>query len=309
MRIVFMGTPDFAVPSLQALLDAGHEVGLVVTQPDAARGRGKKIRFSPVKNSGLKAGAEILQPVKVKGNGTFLQRIREYDPELMVVAAYGQILPEEVLNLPPLGCINVHASLLPRHRGAAPIQRAILDGDQVTGVTIMQMAEALDAGDILARAEAEVDHKTAGQLHNELAELGAALLTDTIPRIANGTIRPVPQDDAMATYAPMIFRQDGQIDFSDSPEVIERQIRGMNPWPGAFTSYRENIMKIWAARVGTQQSSRPAGSILNASDDGIVIACGGGSLVAEVIQMPGKRKMSAAEWLRGHKIDKSLVLG
>ncbi|MGI6721792.1 MAG: methionyl-tRNA formyltransferase [Anaerovoracaceae bacterium] len=308
MKIVFMGTPDIAVPSLTGLLERGHEVGMVVTKPDAARDRGRKVKFSPVKEKALESGIPVLQPERVKGNAEFAAGLSKYAPDMIIVVAYGQILPKDVLEIPRLGCINVHASLLPRHRGAAPIQSAILSGDEKTGVTIMYMEEKLDAGDMLAKAETEVDSKNAEELHDELALMGADLLLDTIEKVAAGEAEPVRQDDSLATYAPMIYKKDGHIDFNMDPEAIERKIRAFDPWPGAFCDYRGKMLKIWKAHVIDKPCDQPAGTVVSADDDGIVISCGGRLLAADVIQMPGKRRMKAGDYLRGNNIDKYELL-
>ena len=219
MKIVYMGTPDFAVGPLAAIAEAGYEIGYAVTQQDKARNRGKKIQFTPVKTKAMELDIPVLQPERVKGDEEFLKTLEEYAPDVIVVAAYGQILPEEVLTLPKYGCINIHASLLPRHRGAAPIQRAILCGDEKTGVTIMQMEKGLDTGDMLLKKECSIDSKTADELHDELAEMGAQLIVEFLDRLSAGNPpEPVKQDDSLSTYAPMIFKEDGRIDFDRPAE-------------------------------------------------------------------------------------------
>ncbi|MEA4923389.1 MAG: methionyl-tRNA formyltransferase [Eubacteriaceae bacterium] len=309
MKIVFMGTPDFAVPTLEKLCEAGHEVGFAVTQPDTARDRGKKIKYTPVKEKALQLGIEVLQPEKIKNNAGFMDKIKEYSPDVTVVVAYGKLLPKELLDIPAKGCINVHASLLPRHRGAAPIQRAIIDGDEKTGVTIMYMAEGLDTGDMLAAAETPVDRKNAGQLHDELSVMGAELLTKTLEKVEAGTVHAEKQDDSRHTYAPMIFKKDGLIDFGRNAVDIERQIRGLDPWPGAYTFYKGGMFKIWKADTASENSGTPAGTITDVSDEGISISCGEGTLIAKTIQLPGKKRVPTGEFLKGNNIDKSEVLG
>lgn len=235
-----MGTPEFAVTVLEGLLNTKHEVGLVATQPDKAKNRGKKIQYTPVKEKALEHNIKVLQPEKVRGNEEFLEELKDYRPDIIVVAAYGQILPKEVLELPKYGCVNVHASLLPRLRGAAPIQRAIIEGDEETGVTIMQMSEGLDTGDMLAKESIKIGTMNYSMLHDALAEIGARLMVHTLDLIEEGKISPEPQDDSKSSYAKMVFKQEGKIDFTRQPEAVERLIRGFDPWPGAFAN-----MKIW----------------------------------------------------------------
>ncbi len=309
MKTVYMGTPEFAVEALQALYDAGHEIGFVITQPDKARDRGKKLQPTPVKERAQELGIEVLQPEKIKGNEEILQRMRDYSPDLIVVTAYGKILPKEMLEIPKKGCINIHASLLPRFRGAAPIQRSIIEGDEYTGVTLMYMAEGLDTGDMIAKAETPIGSKDAGELHDELAVLGAELLRKTLPDIEAGSVRREKQDDSKATYAAMIFKQDGLIDFKKSPVEIERLIRGTTPWPGAYTNYRGENFKIWKAVPLDETSEAFPGEVVRISDEGIDISCGGKILRAEVIQVPGKRKMTVSDFLRGNSIEPGMILG
>ncbi|MGI6735761.1 MAG: methionyl-tRNA formyltransferase [Anaerovoracaceae bacterium] len=306
MKIAFMGTPDFAVPSLQALVQAGHEIGLVITRPDAVSGRGRKVHFSPVKEYAMRLDADILQPASLRGNDEVLDRLRLYAPDLIVVAAYGCILPPEILNLPRYGAVNVHGSLLPRHRGASPIQAAILAGDRMAGVTIMYMTEELDAGDMLARAGTPIDGRNFARLHDELAQMGADLLVETIESIAGGTAVAEQQDEALATYAPMIRKEDGHLDFSAAAEELERRIRAFDPWPGAFADYGGKTLKIWHADVAPGTGA--AGTILDVSDDGLLIACGEDALLADVIQLPGRRRMAVRDFLKGNHVDKTVVL-
>lgn len=309
MKIVYMGTPDFAVPALETLVQEGYEVGYVVTQPDAVRDRGKKIKMTPVKEKAVELGLKVLQPEKIKKDADFFQQLECYEPDLIAVAAYGQILPKEILELPKLGCVNIHGSLLPRHRGAAPIQRAILEGDEETGITIMFMEEGLDTGAMLAKCSTPVEQKNGAQLHDELAQMGARLLADTIPKLAAGQIQPQPQNDEDSTYAPMISKKDGKIDFSWEPERIERLVRAFDPWPGAFTSYKGKLFKIWKAEVLKGENKAAPGTITGVSDKGIEISAGGGSLLATVIQLPGKKRVAAADYLKGNSIEIGSVLG
>lgn len=308
MKIVFMGTPDFAVTVLEGILKTEHEVGLVATQPDKAKNRGKKIQYTPVKEKALAHGIPVLQPEKVRGNEEFLSKLREYQPDIIVVVAYGQILPKEILELPKYGCVNVHASLLPHLRGAAPIQRAIIDGDKETGVTIMQMAEGLDTGDMLLKDSLEIGRMNYSQLHDALAEMGARLIAEALKGIENGEIQPEPQDDSLSTYAKMIFKQDGKIDFSKEPEEVERLIRGFDPWPGAFCDYEDIVMKLWKAEPLKEKRAETAGTILSVSNDGIKIACGSGALLVSEIQVPGKKRVMVSDYLKGNRIKEGIVL-
>ena len=307
MRVVYMGTPDYAVPALQAIADAGHEVVLAVTQPDAVSGRGKKIRFSPVKEKAIELGIPVLQPDKIKKNKEFLAALRVVAPDVIVVAAYGKILPKEILELPELGCVNIHASLLPRFRGAAPIQAAIIEGDAVTGVTIMRMEEGLDTGDMLAKASTEIDGKTGQQLHDELAQMGADLVVELLPKLEE--MEGEKQDDSLATYAHMISKQDGHIDFNRSAARIERTIRAFDPWPGSFAYYGEKMLKFWKAEALSESPSQLPGTVLEAADGHIDIACGDGILRVLEIQAPGKKRTATGEYLKGNSIEIGTVLG
>lgn len=308
MKTVFMGTPDFAVDVLDAMVKAGHEVGYVITQPDKARDRGKKIQFTPVKEKAMEYGLEVLQPEKVRGNEELLAQLEEYAPDIIVVVAYGQILPKSVLDLPRLGCVNVHASLLPKLRGASPIQNAIVTGETVTGVTIMQMGEGLDTGDMLTKVEVEIGRMNGQQLHDALAKAGAQLLVDTLPKLDAGEITAVPQDDSLSTYAGLIRKQDGKIDFSKSPVEIERLIRGFDPWPGAFCDYNGVVMKLWAACPTDKATDKENGTVLHAGDEGMEIACGGQILRVTEIQVPGKKRVAVKDYLRGNAIEEGTVL-
>lgn len=302
-----MGTPDFAVSPLRALHDAGHDIVLAVTQPDAVRDRGKKVKFSPVKEEALRLGIEVIQPERIKNDREAIDRIKSENPDIIAVAAFGQILPKEVLDIPKLGCINVHASLLPRFRGASPIQRAIMEGDEKTGVTIMYMEEGLDTGDMLAKKSVEIDHKTADELHDELSALGAELLVDTVGRIRE--IKAVKQDDSMATYAPMISKADGHIDFSQNPYKIERMIRAFDSWPGTYAEMNGKTVKLWKAEAKDEKASAADGTVINVEDGGICIAAGGGVLKVTEIQMPGRKRVSVKEFLKGNSIEIGTVLG
>ena len=307
MQIVFMGTPDFAVHSLLALIGAGYEITGVVTQPDRPSGRKMEIKTGPVAAVAKEYELPLYQPEKIRNNPEAVETIRGMKPDLIVVAAFGQIIPKEILDIPRFGCFNVHASLLPAYRGAAPIQHAILDGLKETGVTIMRMNEGLDTGDIVSFCEVPIeDDETGGSLFETLAETGAALLIDTIPLVKEGIATYTPQPAESTTpYAAMISRKDGKIDFSKSAFEIERLVRAMNPWPSAWTTLDGKTLKIWKAHVekadlaGTPES---IGRIVRQDARGLYIQTGQGILVPDELQMEGRRRMSAAEFLRGYVI-------
>lgn len=304
-----MGTPEFAATILSYLADSGHEVGYAVSQPDKAKNRGKKLQPTPVKEEAEKRGIAVLQPEKIKQNEEFLGILREYAPDLIVVAAYGKILPKEILDLPRCGCINVHGSLLPKYRGAAPVQRSIMEGEEITGVTLMYMAEGLDTGDMLAKAETTTAGKTSDVLMDEIAHIGGKLLVEKLPEIEAGTLERVKQDDSLATYAPMIFKEDGRLDFEKTPEEIERLVRGLSPWPGAYTLLDGESFKIWAAEPTGEKTDMAGGTILATSAKGIDIACGGGVLRLTEVQAPGKKRMAAGDYLRGKKLETGKRMG
>ena len=308
MKLIYMGTPDFAVPALEALSGAGHEIAYVVTQPDAVRDRGKKVRFTPVKEKAVELGIPVLQPEKVRKDRDFIETVRQAAPDAIVVAAYGQILPKDILEIPRLGCLNIHGSLLPRFRGAAPIQAAIIAGDEETGITIMQMAEGLDTGDMIAKARTCIGRKTGEQLHDELAEMGAELIVRTLEDIVEGRYAAEKQDDSLSTYAHMISKADGHVDFGRSPEETERRIRAFNPWPGSFAAAGEKTFKFWEAEVLPGETEAGPGTVIGASDEGIDIACGGGILRITRIQAPGKKPLAVREYLRGNMIEIGTVL-
>lgn len=308
MKIAFMGTPEFAVTVLEGLLNTKHGVGLVATQPDKAKNRGKKIQYTPVKEKALEHNIKVLQPEKVRGNEEFLEELKDYRPDIIVVVAYGQILPKEVLELPKYGCVNVHASLLPRLRGAAPIQRAIIEGDEETGVTIMQMSEGLDTGDMLAKESIKIGTMNYSMLHDALAEIGARLMVHTLDLIEEGKISPEPQDDSKSSYAKMVFKQEGKIDFTRQPEAVERLIRGFDPWPGAFCEYEDMVMKLWKAQPLCENTGKEPGTIIEVSARGIKIACGDGALLVSEIQIPGKKRVAVSEYLKGNQIKEGIIL-
>ena len=303
MKILFMGTPEFAVPSLNALLGAGHTVCGVFTQPDKPKNRGMRLLPSPVKVCALSHEIPVFQPAKMR-DGEALGYLRELDPELIVVAAYGKILPSEILDYPVKGCINVHSSLLPKYRGAAPINWAILNGEAVTGVTIMHMVPALDAGDIIAQASTPIGaDETAPTLTARLAELGAELLVSTVEAIGAGTAARTPQDEADSTYAPMLSRELSPMDWSKPARTLHDQVRGLLPWPAAVAEFGGIRCKVFSTDIPLQTTDAAPGTILEAGKRGIDIACGGGTVLRiDELQADGGKRMKAADYLRGHPI-------
>lgn len=304
MRIVFMGTPDFAVPVLESLCDAGHEVAAVVTQPDKPRGRGKEMQYTPVKKTALERNIKVYQPQKVKDE-EFVQILKEINPDVIVVVAFGQILPPVILDMPKYGCINVHASLLPKYRGAAPIQWVIIDGEKETGITTMKMDKGLDTGDMLLKTVVPIDEKeTGGSLHDKLASMGGTLIVETLKGIEEGNIIPEKQDGTKSNYAKMLDKKLGKIDFSKPAEEIERLIRGLNPWPSAYTLLNGKTLKIWDADVRNEKTDMPYGMITEVTNDEISVSTGDGLLIIRELQLEGKKRMDTESFLRGYKVEK-----
>lgn len=297
-KIVFMGTPDFSVPILRSLVQAGYNIVGVVTQPDRPKGRKKILTPPPVKVEAEKHNIKILQPERIRFE---YQDILALDPDLIITAAFGQILPKELLEAPKYGCINVHASLLPELRGGAPIHYSILQGKTKTGITIMYMAEKLDAGDILTQKEVEIEESdTVGTLHDKLSKAGVKLLLETVPSLLNGELTPQRQDDAKATFASNIKREQERIDWSKSGEEIYNQIRGLNPWPVAFTTYQNQSIKIWWGEKTQVSQDAPFGTILRLDHDGIVVSTGNDTAIKITqLQPSGKKKLTGEEFLRG----------
>ena len=306
MKIVFMGTPDFAVPSLQALLDAGHEVCAVYTQPDKPQGRKQVLTAPPVKELALRHGIPVYQPATLK-NEEEQQKLRALAPEVIIVVAYGKLLPKAVLDIPPRGCINVHGSLLPRWRGAAPIQWSVIAGDEKAGVTTMQMAEGLDTGDMLLTYETEIGaRETAGELFDRLAQAGAELLLETLEKL--DSITPQPQDDSRSCYAHMLDKQMAVIDWAKSAHEIDCLIRGLNPWPVALTMLSGARLKIYAAEP-VSGTGRPGEVLVSDPKKGLTVACGEGALALCEVQLVGGKRMKSADFLRGHAIETGTILG
>ena len=306
MRIVFMGTPEFAVPSLEKLISEGHEVAAVFTQPDRPKGRGNKMAAPPVKECAMRHGIPVFQPEKIRRDG--IEELKQLAPELCVTAAFGQILSQEILDIPPRGNINVHASLLPKHRGSAPIAYAILQGDPLAGVTTMMMDQGIDTGDMLMKAETAIgDTETCAELTERLSRLGAELLAETIRRMEAGTLARTPQNEAMMTYDPMLNKGMGEADFSRTAAEVKGQINGLNPWPCVSIPFGEGRLKLM--RAGLEEGWGKPGQVLAADPKhGLVIACGEGAVRILELQAPGGKKMSAEDYLRGHGIPVGTIL-
>ena len=309
MKVIYMGTPDFAVPALEALVKAGHDVALVVTKADRPKDRGKKIQSCPVKLKALELGLNVESPEKVKGNTEFFDLLKSIEPDFICVAAYGKLLPKEILELPKYGCVNIHGSLLPKYRGPAPIHRAVIDGEKETGVTIMQMAEGMDTGDMYAKAAVEIGEKTTEDLHIELADLGAKLLVETLPGLAAGSIKGEAQDESLASYAPMVFKDEGIIDYSKSAEEICCLVRGFFSWPTASTRLVGEVLKVHKAKVGRKGDFGHPGTVVSADRNGLEVACQGGTVIFTNIQAPGKKAMDVSAYFLGNKIEIGTVLG
>lgn len=313
MRVVFMGTPDFSVGTLEALIVAGHEVAGVVTQPDKPKGRGGKMQFTPVKEVAVKYDIPVFQPVKVR-EPEFVEVLRGLEPEVIVVVAFGQILPKEILEMPKYGCVNVHASLLPKYRGAAPIQWAVIDGEEVSGVTTMRMDIGLDTGDMIMKKEVVLDKKeTGGSLFDKLSEEGAKLCVETLVKLQHGTATFTKQDDEKSTYAKMLKKELGDIDWKESAVSIERLIRGLTPWPSAYTNWNGKVMKIWDADVLEDMAEDvrgdiDPGTIVHVEKTYFAVQTGEGLLAVKELQIPGKKRMDAGAFLRGYQISEGTVL-
>ncbi len=308
MKVIFMGTPDFAVTTLQAISQAGHEILLVVTQPDKPKGRGKNMQCPPVKEWAMEHNIPVFQPVKIR-EASCIEELRKYPAEIMIVAAFGQILPKEILEMPKYGCVNVHASLLPKYRGAAPIQWAVINGDPVSGVTTMQMGVGLDDGDMLLREEVTLaEDETGGSLFDKLAVVGGELCVRTMEGIEAGTITSIPQDESEATHVGMIKKSLGEINFQQSATEIERLVRGLNPWPSAFAHFRGKTLKIWKAAVVCENSSVEPGTVCFVDKDTLRIQAKEGCIDLLEVQLEGKKRMRIQDFLRGHEISEGEVL-
>lgn len=311
MNIVFMGTPDFAVPSLKALVEKGYNVMAVVTQPDKPKGRGNKLAAPPVKDYALSQGIEVLQPVKIKNNEEFLVKLKELAPDLMITCSYGKLIPQEVLDVPPLGCINVHGSLLPKYRGAAPIQWSIINGDKKTGITTMFTVFEMDAGDMLLKKEVDItDEMNSQELYDILSKVGAEVLIDTIELMEQGRLVRIPQEHDKATHVSKLTKETGLIDWSKDACSIHNLVRGVYPWPIAYTFYKGERMRVIKTKVMQDKDSlSESGKILQVNNDGILVAAGKGTVLIEQVQFDGGKAMRVVDYLRGHSLEEGLKLG
>ena len=307
MNIVFMGTPEFAVPCLERLISDGHNVTGVFTQPDKPKGRGHKMQFPPVKQCAVDAGIPVYQPLKMR-DGEALSIIQNLNPELIIVVAYGKILPQEILDFPKYGCINIHASLLPRYRGAAPIQWSVLNGESVSGVTSMQMDVGLDTGDMLLSKSVDIGkNETAGELHDKLSVLGAQVMSETIDLLMQNKLNPVKQNDADSNYSPMLSKELCPIDWNDTAQAVHNKVRGLSPWPVATTKWGDKTVKIHKTVVYNNLSGKPGEVLI--SDRKLVVACGSSTAVEIVnLQLEGKKTMNADDFLRGNPIEIGTML-
>ncbi len=309
LNIAFMGTPEFAVPSLKALLDREDEVVAVITNPDRPKGRGQRPTPPPVKVLAEKAGVPVWQPAKVKTDD-FLDQLKDLAPDLIIIVAYGKILPLAVLNIPPLGCINVHASLLPQYRGGAPINWAIANGEGLTGITTMFINEKMDEGDMLLKREEPIsDDDTAGSLHDRLSPLGGEVLRETLNALKAGTLQPQKQNHEEATYAPLLKKEDGLIDWSRPARELYNFIRGMNPWPAAYTGLEQKNLRVFASKIIDNPASASPGTVIDLLPEGMAIATGQDGLLLTEVQLEDRKRMPAGEFLRGHPLSPGKVLG
>ncbi|MCX8129006.1 MAG: methionyl-tRNA formyltransferase [Clostridia bacterium] len=310
MRIVFMGTPEFAVPSLEMLVNEGYEVVAVVTQPDKPKGRGNKLAAPPTKEYALKNNIKVFQPVKVK-TPEFAKELEDLKPDLLVTVAYGRILPQNVLDIPPLGCINVHGSLLPKYRGAAPIQWSIINGENVTGITTMYTDIGMDTGDMLLKSGIKItDDMTAGELHDKLSVIGAQVLRDTLKKLEDGTLERIPQINEEATYAPMMQKETGLINWTKSSKEIHNLVRGTNPWPGAYTFFGGERVRVWKTEVSDDSTAgQKPGTIQEVGKNGLIVFTGRGLIKILEIQLDSGKRMKVGDYIRGHKLDLGEVLG
>lgn len=303
MNVVYMGTPEFAVPPLDAIIKAGHNVTGVFTQPDKPKGRGYTLTPPPVKVRALESDIPVFQPNSMK-DGEALEILTELNPDVIVVVAYGKILPKDILDLPKYGCVNVHASLLPKYRGAGPIQWCVLNGEKETGVTTMKMAEGLDTGDMLLKSSTLIgENETAGELHDRLSLMGAELITETLTALENNSVTPVKQDDSLSNYAPMLTKELCKIDWNKSAQKIHNQVRGLNPWPVAIATVNGKKVKIFATTVGNKSGN--AGSVLSVNP--LTVACAEGSVIINELQLEGKKRMHSDDFVRGYRITTETV--
>ena len=309
MRVILMGTPSFAVPILRGVYKSNHEIVGVVTQPDRHKGRGRRLGISPVKELAMGLRLSVMQPETTRDEG-FIAEVKRMCPNLIVVAAYGRMLTGDLLGIPPLGCINVHASLLPKYRGAAPIQWAIVKGERRTGVTIIKMDEGMDTGDILLAQEVEIgDEDTAQSLHDRLAQVGASLIIKAMDQLDKGTLRPIPQDHSEASYAPPLKKEDALIDWSQDGREIFNRIRGFNPWPGAFTYLKGVRLKVFSGEIINEEGREAPGNVVQSGSEGVKVTTGKGSLLIKEVQLEGRKRMPIHEFLVGNEIPPGTQMG
>lgn len=309
MRVIFMGTPDFSVEILEEIIRAGHEVVLAVTQPDKPKGRGNTMQFPPVKECAIRHGIDVFQPKKIREDAN-VEYLKKFAPDIMIVAAFGQILPKVILDMPKYGCVNVHASLLPKYRGAAPIQWAVINGDEITGVTTMRMDVGIDTGDMIAKRQVRLaEDETGGSLFDKLAEAGAKLCVETMNMLEKGTATFTPQNHEESTHTCMISKELGNIDWTKPAVEIERLIRGLNPWPSAYTHLDNKTFKIWKARVeGATNEYRP-GCIVKVGKNQLTVQTGEGTLTLLEVQLEGKKRMDIGSFLRGYSVEEGTFFG
>lgn len=308
MKIIFMGTPDFSVGTLEALVEAGHEVVLAVTQPDKPKGRGKDMQFTPVKEAAIRHRIPVFQPKKIR-EASCIEELKSYPADVMVVVAFGQILPKEILEMTPYGCINVHASLLPKYRGAAPIQWAVINGEEVSGVTTMQMNEGLDTGDMIMKTEIPLEEKETGEsLHDKLAKAGAKLCVETLKALEEKTAVWEPQGEMTTAYAKMLDKKLGDINWREPAVKVERLVRGLNSWPSAYTNWNGKVLKIWEADVIEENSAYEPGTVAKVMREYFDVQTGDGLLRVKSLQIPGKKRMDTDAFLRGYQMKEGTVL-
>ncbi len=308
MKIVFMGTPDFAVPTLEALKEEGYSIDLVITQKDRRRGRGKKVQYTPIKEKALELDLEVYQPENVNSQES-IDKLREIKPDFIVVVAYGQILKEEILEIPKYMCVNVHASLLPKYRGAAPINWAIINGEKETGITIMEMEKGLDTGDMLLWKSIPITSEDeAPSIHDKLSELGGSLIVEALEGIKEGKINKLKQDDSLSSYASMLSKERGKINWKDSGEKINNLVRGLKPWPSAYTDYKGESVKIHKLEVLDKKKDGKEGEIIRVDEEGVFVNASDKTVLIKELQFPGKRKMLVKDYIRGNDIEVGIIL-
>lgn len=308
MNIIFMGTPDFAVPTLEAIYRNGHNISLVVTQKDKPKGRGKKVSHTPVKEKALELGLQVYQPDDINTNDS-VDILKKLCPDVIVVVAYGQILKEGILDLPKLGCVNVHASLLPKYRGAAPINWVVINGESKTGITTMMMSRGLDTGDMILKSETDIgEHETASELHDRLMYIGAELLIDTLDKMEEGSVIKIPQDHSKSTYAPIMTKELGEINWNIEGYKIMNLVRGTQTWPGAYTTYKGEKIKVFKAEICDRFSQCKNGTVVKVSREGIFVNAKDSCVILKTIQFPGKKSMNVEDYLRGNDFEENIVL-